>query len=190
MNASFPYVSPAVDLPTDPPRRVVDAGYYDNYGVGVAAGWIYHFRDWLRENTGGVVLIQVRDSKSQYWRRHLTGDEERGQSDLARRWSTSLQWVTGPPAGALAARASVTSFRNDEQLQALSDYFNEPGEPGEDEFFTTVVFERPGEVGMNWYLSQADQDDIVQGLDREFEKGRNPNPGALASLVEWWNGGR
>lgn len=33
MSASFPYVSPAVNLPTDPPRRVVDAGYYDNYGI-------------------------------------------------------------------------------------------------------------------------------------------------------------
>src|SRR5207245_1152127 len=35
MNASFPYVSPAVNLPSDPPRRVVDAGYYDNYGIQI-----------------------------------------------------------------------------------------------------------------------------------------------------------
>lgn len=37
LNASFPYVSPALYLPTDPYRRVVDAGYYDNYGIAVAA---------------------------------------------------------------------------------------------------------------------------------------------------------
>jgi predicted acylesterase/phospholipase RssA len=37
MSASFPFVSPSTALPTNPPRRVVDAGYYDNYGVNLAA---------------------------------------------------------------------------------------------------------------------------------------------------------
>jgi len=41
MNASFPLVSPGVSLPTTPPRRVVDAGYYDNHGVNLAAMWLY-----------------------------------------------------------------------------------------------------------------------------------------------------
>ena len=36
MSGSFPMVSPAVNLPTRPPVRVVDAGYYDNYGVNLA----------------------------------------------------------------------------------------------------------------------------------------------------------
>lgn len=40
MSATFPYVSPAVSLPTIPVRHVVDAGYYDNYGVNLAAQWI------------------------------------------------------------------------------------------------------------------------------------------------------
>lgn len=35
MNASFPLVSPGVRLPTTPTRRVVDAGYYDNFGVNL-----------------------------------------------------------------------------------------------------------------------------------------------------------
>ena len=45
MNASFPYISPAVSLPVDPPRRVVDAAYYDNYGVNLAAAWAYMNRE-------------------------------------------------------------------------------------------------------------------------------------------------
>ncbi|HKO90053.1 MAG TPA: hypothetical protein VJU61_02810, partial [Polyangiaceae bacterium] len=35
LSAAFPYVSPAAVLPTQPRRRVVDAGYYDNYGVSI-----------------------------------------------------------------------------------------------------------------------------------------------------------
>ncbi|MEM8742014.1 MAG: hypothetical protein AAGE13_11045, partial [Pseudomonadota bacterium] len=32
LNAAFPYIAPSSALPTSPYRRVVDAGYYDNYG--------------------------------------------------------------------------------------------------------------------------------------------------------------
>ena len=60
MSATFPFASPAVSLPTDPPRRVVDAGYYDNYGVDLATSWIYVNQDWIRKNTSGVALIQIR----------------------------------------------------------------------------------------------------------------------------------
>jgi hypothetical protein len=48
MSATFPYVSPAVNLPSLPPRRVVDAGYYDNYGIQVATAWIkQNCQQWL-----------------------------------------------------------------------------------------------------------------------------------------------
>ncbi len=60
MNASFPFLSPAVYLPTDPPRRVVDAGYYDNFGVDVAAEWVYHHRQEIVEHTSGVLVLEVR----------------------------------------------------------------------------------------------------------------------------------
>src|SRR5207253_10764938 len=59
MNATFPYASPAVSLPTNPPRRVVDAGYYDNYGVNLAAAWAYQYRDWIRREISGLALIQI-----------------------------------------------------------------------------------------------------------------------------------
>ena len=52
MSASFPFFSPTVCLPTWPRRRVVDAGYYDNYGVSVAASYLFsaHHRDWILKN--------------------------------------------------------------------------------------------------------------------------------------------
>jgi Patatin-like phospholipase len=64
MSASFPFVSPAVYLPTNPPRRVVDAGYYDNYGIQVATSWIRRNRDWLATCTSGVLLVQIRSCSS------------------------------------------------------------------------------------------------------------------------------
>ena len=60
MNAAFPFVTPASVLPTSPPRRVVDAGYLDNYGITAAQTWIATHEEWLANNTSGVILIQIR----------------------------------------------------------------------------------------------------------------------------------
>jgi hypothetical protein len=185
MSATFPYVSPAVDLPTDPPRRVVDAGYYDNYGVNVAARWVYRFREWIRANTSGVLLIQVRDGRSQDHRRYLGDPEEDNLKGWRKRLETGTQWLTSPPTGAVTARESVMSFRNDEQVEVLDAYFHSfPYLRGQAEpFFTTAVFERPGAVGMNWYLRPSDRELIVRGMDDKI------NQDALELIEKWWKKG-
>src|SRR5262249_54432854 len=76
MNASFPWVSPGVSLPTDPPRRVVDAGYYDNYGVDLAARWLYRHESEIREYTSGVALIEIRAYRNGYARWHFQDKEK------------------------------------------------------------------------------------------------------------------
>lgn len=159
MNASFPYVSPAVNLPTDPPRRVVDAGYYDNFGVQVASAWIEKNLPWLLAETSGVVLVQIRDAISQIERVEVR-DAPRGYfADLGR----SFQFFTSPVEGAEQARYTVSAFRNDQDVQSLSDLFTDRRarglvEDGKDEakveeekvatrsFFTTVVFENSAMV--------------------------------------------
>jgi len=61
MNATFPYVLPNVWLPSEPVIDVMDAGLRDNYGPETAVRFIQVFKDWIKENTSGVVLIQIRD---------------------------------------------------------------------------------------------------------------------------------
>ena len=60
MSATFPYVTSAVALPTDPPRHAVDAGYYDNYGINLATAWVFSHRVWIARNTSGVLVVQSR----------------------------------------------------------------------------------------------------------------------------------
>jgi len=63
MNASFPYITPIVSLPSNPPMRVMDAGLRDNYGYRVSLAFLHTFRDWIRDNTSGVVVLQLRDTQ-------------------------------------------------------------------------------------------------------------------------------
>jgi hypothetical protein len=45
----------------------MDAGFRDNFGEQVAIRFVNVFRDWLKENTSGVILIQIRDRKTGGW---------------------------------------------------------------------------------------------------------------------------
>ncbi len=67
MNATFPYVLPNVWLPSKPVIDVMDAGFRDNFGEQVAIRFLNVFKEWIAKNTGGVVLIQIRDRKSGGW---------------------------------------------------------------------------------------------------------------------------
>jgi hypothetical protein len=169
LNASFPYVSPAVSLPTEPPRRPVDAGYYDNFGVNIAVRWVEKHRPWLETNTGGVAIIQIRDHLGQKDRFEFTDD--------VGFWAwlnRGVSFLTAPLAGAYKARSATTSFRNDEQLALLTSSVPSPF------FFTTVIFEfqNDGEVALNWQLSEEEITQLGNGI-----KG---NEGRLNRLVDWW----
>lgn len=65
MNATFPFVLPVVKLPCSPEMNVMDAGLRDNFGAEIASRWLDVFRDWLQENTGAVIWLQIRDTKEQ-----------------------------------------------------------------------------------------------------------------------------
>ncbi|MFT7452064.1 MAG: hypothetical protein ACI9VN_002793, partial [Patescibacteria group bacterium] len=62
MNATYPYILPNVYLPSKPNIEVMDAGFRDNFGMLSATRFIHIFKNWIKENTSGVVLIQVRGS--------------------------------------------------------------------------------------------------------------------------------
>jgi hypothetical protein len=60
-------VLPNVWLPTSPIIDVMDAGFRDNFGELNAIRFLNSFREWLQENTSGVVLLQIRDRKTGGW---------------------------------------------------------------------------------------------------------------------------
>lgn len=63
MNATFPFISPAVSLPSTPEMEVMDAGFRDTYGTSLALKHLYAIRKWVENNTSGVVILQIRDSR-------------------------------------------------------------------------------------------------------------------------------
>ncbi|MBO9702495.1 MAG: patatin-like phospholipase family protein [Sporocytophaga sp.] len=63
MSATFPYVTPNVELPSIPSMEIMDAGIADNFGIRDAVRFLYVFREWISKNTSGVVFVCIRDSQ-------------------------------------------------------------------------------------------------------------------------------
>jgi hypothetical protein len=181
MNATFPIISPAVSLPTDPPRRLVDAGIYDNYGVNLAAAWVLKNEPALRKYTSGVALVQVRafplhDARTKFANYDPnTGllDAEPPRGDLL---TDTLAAASAPAEALFAARANAAFYRNAEQLDVLHHVLNgAPASTGfpvrgsdtekqlQNQFFTTVWLELRRPAALNWYLSAGEKENIVSG---------------------------
>jgi hypothetical protein len=177
LSASFPYVSPAVALPTRPRRRVVDAGYYDNYGLNLMNGWLRQGllcdRDF-RQKIDRVLVIQIRDNVSPLSVNPTAAGTGSLHPNPADRVSDSgpsmdqraeprrplnrlltclgrgLEGVTTPVTGLLAAREAVMLFRNDGELGALVPPDEDPP------FVTTTIFDFKGEASTSWMLTQQE----------------------------------
>ncbi|WP_165251136.1 patatin-like phospholipase family protein [Paludisphaera soli] len=173
MSATFPFVSPAVNLPTNPPLRVVDAGYYDNYGVHLANAWLLQNREWIRRHTSGVLVLQIRDAVS---KRDRVGvpSEAKGFFDKLFQGAGLFGSVSD---AILRARYSTTTFRNDQESIAVNEVFRRMG--AGPSFVATAVFENSA------YLStgSAATGDFDEQARRRWPGLADPSTAAGASDV-------
>ncbi len=61
MNAAFPFVLPAIRLPTHPPLDVIDAGAIDNLGQSLTLRLLWKQRHLLTTKTSKIIWIEIRD---------------------------------------------------------------------------------------------------------------------------------
>lgn len=67
MNATFPVVMPSVWLPSQPVIDIMDGGLRDNFGIENSLRFLGALSDWIRDNTRGVLLVQIRDRQPGSW---------------------------------------------------------------------------------------------------------------------------
>lgn len=153
MNATFPYVLPNVWLPSNPVIDVMDAGIRDNFGQETTLRFIDNFRDWIRENTGGVVILQLRDRLNDNWQQPF---ETKSIGDMIVTPATMLQhnW-----------------FKLQDYFQ--SDQYNYYRQ--NDTLFTRItVMYTPGQTekgaALNFHLSAREKRDIMRSFNSEVNK--------------------
>jgi hypothetical protein len=63
INATFPVILPVVKMPSEPQMNVMDAGLRDNFGMELVTRYLYVFRQWMAQNVGDVIVLQIRDTR-------------------------------------------------------------------------------------------------------------------------------
>lgn len=147
-NATFPYVLPSVWLPTKPVIDVMDAGLRDNYGQETTLRFLDVFKDWLNENTAGVIQIQIRDRKSGEWQNDF------GEQGI-------LQAIT-KPATILQYNWHKLSDYYQEELTAYAD--NSFQFPFQRVVFSYVPEKEEKTAALNFHLTNIEKKDIADAM--------------------------
>lgn len=63
MSATFPIILPVVKLPSAPEMDIMDAGLRDNFGMESSMRYLSTFHNWMEENAGEIIYLQIRDTR-------------------------------------------------------------------------------------------------------------------------------
>ncbi len=155
MNATFPIVLPNVWLPSDPVIDVMDAGLRDNYGQETALRFLGSFDDWIRENTSGVLLIQIRDREAGAWGAPYVSDNITDHITkpfllLQHNWSKMMEF-----------------FQND-----MLSYYAEVKEHNIYKIiFQYATTSEENKAALNFHLTQSEKNDIISSVHNSFNRG-------------------
>lgn len=148
MNATFPYVLPNVWLPSDPVIDVMDAGLRDNFGQETTLRFIDNFQEWLRQNTGGVMIVKIRDHAHDSW-------------DVDNKDGSLTDLLTGP-----ATMLQQSWYKIQDYYQADTYHYLNSMQDGFVKKYSIVYRPENEEAGarLSFHLTTREKLDIVKSL--------------------------
>lgn len=155
MNATYPYVLPNVHLPSDPGIEVMDAGFLDNYGIVSATRFIQVFRNWILENTRGVLLLQISSSDKV---EEITPSG--GQGIIESMFN---------PLGIAGKVLVIQEFEQDNSLGFMYDLL------GEERFVQIPFFYRPSEnnkleAAISFHITHREKAEVLRAIRHPSNK--------------------
>jgi hypothetical protein len=154
MNATFPVVLPNVWLPSSPVIDVMDAGLRDNYGQETALRFIETFDDWIKENTSGVLILQIRDRGAGGWEFPYLSDDI---SDHATKPFLLLQhnWF------------KMMEFFQNDMLSYYSDY---EGRNLHKITFQYAADKEENKAALSFHLTRREEFDIMASVNSSYNR--------------------
>ncbi|HAD96858.1 MAG TPA: hypothetical protein DCG19_05590 [Cryomorphaceae bacterium] len=149
LSASFPYITPLVNLPSEPSIELIDAGVRDNEGMELALRYLYEFRDWIRNNTDGVAIVQIKANRPD-------------EIPISDEGQTKLDQLVQPINGV------VKSFHNLQIYnKSLLMQWSEELLPFTVDVVRFSLFEKKDEVSLSWHLTENEKRSIISTLENE-----------------------
>lgn len=154
MNATFPVVLPNVWLPSNPIVDVMDAGLRDNYGTETALRFIESFDDWIKDNTSGVLLVQLFDRATGGWDHPYQSDNITDHTIkpflmLQNNWYKLMEYS---------------------QNSMLGYYLESPSHNVNKIFFRYSPEKEESKAALNFHLTKSEKVDIARSLNSTDNK--------------------
>lgn len=153
MNATFPIINPYIRMPSDPVLQIIDAGVADNYGLETANRFLFHFSDWMIANTDGILVLQIRDSRS------ITTPDEQFQE------KSTIRDLLDPIGGTYNAFSNSSDLENEDFLHSMDQ--NLRGNLD----FERIYYEADSggiRASLSWHLTPRE----IQGIEEVLEADR------------------
>ena len=152
MSATFPYILPAVSLPSTPTIQIMDAGMRDNTGLKSTLRYLYVFRKWIEQNTSGVVIVDVRDS-------HKIRPVEPAQR------KSILENLVTPLGNIYGNLLTIQDYTIDEAYYYAKSWYN-----GNLDFITFELPTKEQEISLSWHLTTREKNSIYHTVDLDSNK--------------------
>jgi len=147
MNASFPYISPVVYLPSKPMLEVMDAGLKDNLGTDLSIQFIRTFKDWISQNTSGVILLQIRARE-----RLVLSDKQHSKS--------FLHSLIGPFSDFNRSWGNMKDLERDKLINYTKEWLNTPL----DIITITLPSDKKQHISLSWHLIENEKEKIRNAI--------------------------
>ena len=152
MNATFPYIMPVAQMPSEPTFQVMDAGVRDNYGVQTSVRYLIAFRQWIMENTSGVVFVQIRDNNKY---------EQSKMRTIRSLWEK----VMSPFKNLSSNFIVMQDYVNDSFSEYLKTIYGR-----QIRFIDLQMNQKEDRVSLSWHLTQKEKLYVVQEGNNELNK--------------------
>jgi len=154
MNATFPVVLPNVWLPSKPVIDVMDGGLRDNYGVETSLRFLSHMKDWIEQNTKGILIVQIRDRMDGGWE-HPYDAENMTENAVKPFFLLQNNWYK-----------MMEYFQND-----MTSYFvSNSGYPIQKITFQYIPDKKENKASLNFHLTQREKRDIAASLNSKHNQ--------------------
>ena len=172
MSATFPYITPSVTLPSNPPIEIMDSGVTDNFGISDALRFIYAYKDWIARNTGGVLILAIRDSQKQ-------------NEILSPKNLSLFQKFSNPIASIYNNFENLQDFNNDNKIIFANSWFQGEIQKIDLQYIPRVNSNNKLErASLNWRLTSVEKDNIIDAINTPsnrkalelLKRSLSPNP--------------
>lgn len=157
MNAAFPYITPNVSLPSIPPLEIMDAGIADNFGINDAVRFLHVFKDWISENTSGVIILSIRDSKKDFPISNKEG-------------SSLVEKFTTPISSIYSNFENLQNINNDSQIQHARSWFDGSLSHIIIEYDPQLNVNVTDRASLNWRLTEQEKLSLLENIDSEVNQ--------------------